>query len=78
MCDQTKIEHELASISGAIGDIRNYDAWAEVIRINLQQMGVACLADLTVAQLLRVIADAEHVMAGLDDPTDMLEAQHAH
>ena len=78
MCDQTKIKHELASISGAIGDIRNYDAWAEVIRINLQQMGVACLADLTVAQLLRVIADAEQVMIGLDDPTEAWSPQHAH
>lgn len=67
MCGQTKIEHELASISRGIGDIRSYGAWAKVISINLQQMGVACLADLTVAQLLSIITEAEQTMAEQSD-----------
>lgn len=67
MCDQTKIEHELASISRACAELRNYDEWAEVISINLQQMGVACLADLTVAQLLSIITEAEQAMAEQSD-----------
>lgn len=64
MCDQTKIEHELASISRLVGDIRSYSAWSKVISINLQQMGAARLADLTVAQLLDIIAEAEQALGG--------------
>ncbi len=47
-----------------VGDIRSYSAWSKVISINLQQMGAARLADLTVAQLLDIIAEAEQALGG--------------
>jgi len=64
VCDQAKIEHELASISRLVGDIRSYGAWAKVISTNLQRVGAVRLADLTVAQLLDIIAEAEQALGG--------------
>lgn len=76
MYDNAKIERELFDIVREIGGIRCCGAWARSITRNMQQMGVTCLADLTVAQLLQAIADAEQAMAGSHE--EALDMQHAH
>lgn len=78
MCDQAKIERELSDIVREIGGIRNCGDWAQIIARNMQQAGATRLADLTVAQLLQAIADAEQVMDGLYGHEETLEMQRAH
>lgn len=78
MCDQAKVESELSGIVREIGGIRNCGAWARSIARNMQLMGATCLADLTVAQLLQAIANAEQMMAGLHGHEETLEMQRAH
>lgn len=76
MCDESKIERELSGIVREIGGLRDCGAWAQIITRNMQHTGATRLADLTVAQLLQAITDAEQAMGGLAGET--LEMQRAH
>lgn len=68
MCDQEKIERELSGIVCEIGGLRDCGAWAQIITRNMQHTGATRVPDLTVAQLLQAITDAEQAMAEQSDP----------